>query len=270
MIKMSIGFHKQVQLKPGFHIIARSRKESQWVAIKVIKFGCDSLRSYGNRLKNCLRLLALAVASSRRDRKFLSLRLIAIRCDPLRLMETAVHNFCNSLRLLAIRSALFLWLISLPTHMVKTKWHFLRKKASYSWMRSENLIVFTTNLARTLKTNSRNTIVGLRSRKSLGFLLKKLRRGFVTSEQRTAGTWEKWDQFLQGLVAVQFENCNSLRLSATPCDYMETALSGHKNCNSLRLTATHCDSLRSYGNQALFALDVHPFSFNHHKWRHAW
>ena len=50
--------HSLELLKPGFHIIARSRKESQRVAIKVIKFACDSLRSYGNRLKICLRLLA--------------------------------------------------------------------------------------------------------------------------------------------------------------------------------------------------------------------
>ena len=89
-------------LKPGFHIIARSRKESQRVAIKVIKFACDSLTSYGNRLKNLfatpcdsLRSLSQAVAEIG---NFLSLRLTATRCDPLRLMETTVQNFCNSLR----------------------------------------------------------------------------------------------------------------------------------------------------------------------------
>ena len=42
------------KVKPGFRIIGRSRKESQQVAIKVIKFARDSLRSYGNRLKLCL------------------------------------------------------------------------------------------------------------------------------------------------------------------------------------------------------------------------
>ena len=45
---------------------------------------CDSLRS-----------LSQAVAEIK---NFLSLRLTATRCDPLRLMETTVHNFCNSLR----------------------------------------------------------------------------------------------------------------------------------------------------------------------------
>ena len=34
-----------------------NRKESQEAAITVIKFACDSLRSNGNQLKICLRLL---------------------------------------------------------------------------------------------------------------------------------------------------------------------------------------------------------------------
>ena len=92
-------------VKPGFHIIARSRKKSQRVAIKVTKFACDSMRSYGNWLKICLRLLAIAVPSSRRDRK---ISVSTTHCDPLREMETTVRKFCNSLRLLAIRSPLFL------------------------------------------------------------------------------------------------------------------------------------------------------------------
>ena len=89
-------------VKPGFHIIASSRKESQRVAITVIMFACDSLRSYGNRLKNLLAtscdfLRSLSQGAAEIE-NLLSVRLTATRCDPLRLMETIVHNFCNSLR----------------------------------------------------------------------------------------------------------------------------------------------------------------------------
>ena len=101
-------------LKPGFHIIARSRKESQRVAIKVIKFASDSLRSYGNRLKivcDSLRLLAIAVASSRRDSKF---SISATHCDSLRSIAINGNHCSQLLQLLAITTLLFRGIISFP------------------------------------------------------------------------------------------------------------------------------------------------------------
>ena len=110
-----------LQVKPGFHMIARSRKESQRVAIKVVKFACDSLRSYGNRLKLCLRLLAtpcdslrllaIAVAGSRRHRKF---SISATHCDSLRSIAINGNHCSQLLQLLAITTLLFQGIISLP------------------------------------------------------------------------------------------------------------------------------------------------------------
>ena len=78
----------------------------------MIKFGCDSLRSYGNRLKICLRLLALAVASSRRDRKF---SISATHCDLLRSVAINGNHCSQFLQLVATIAVLFLGLISLPS-----------------------------------------------------------------------------------------------------------------------------------------------------------
>ena len=102
---------KASKVKPGLHMMARSRKESQRVAIKVVKFACDSLQSYGNRLKLCLRLLAIAVAGSRRDRKF---SISATHCDSLRSIAINGNHCSQILQFLAITTLLFRGIISFP------------------------------------------------------------------------------------------------------------------------------------------------------------
>ena len=81
------------------------RKESQGIAASCNKSDQVCLRLSAIKWKpaktlfatpcDSLRSLSQAVAEIG---TFLSLRLTATCCDPLRLMETTVHNFCNSLR----------------------------------------------------------------------------------------------------------------------------------------------------------------------------